>query len=296
MAINHTQDAAARCALESTVVADAMHPGVVWTAADSLLRSIAQAMTEAGIHSVLVMPDAPDTDSAPLIVSDVDLVRGAVDGDPESITAREIASEPVLIVSPGEDLASVAMLMAERDTAHALVVDIATTLPRGVISSADLVAVIAGGDPRAGGGQRPSGNASTRHGSSLDSLHVRNAMSPDMIDVAADATLVQVAAALTSQGVHCLAVSDLPHAPHWGLIHDTDVARAAAAGDLQATAAQLAVTEPLTVDEDATLERAAELMVEHDVSHIVATGLAGLPVGVVSTLDVAAVLAADELA
>jgi CBS domain-containing protein len=57
-------------------------------------------------------------------------------------------------------------------------------------------------------------------------------------------------------------------------------------------ASALAATEPLTVEQDEPLDTAVAHMVEHGLTHLIAVNRDGLPSGVVSTLDVAHVLAA----
>jgi CBS domain-containing protein len=52
------------------------------------------------------------------------------------------------------------------------------------------------------------------------------------------------------------------------------------------TAGNLAALEPIAVAPDDGLDRAAQLMAEHDVSHLIVRS-GGEPVGIVSTLDVA---------
>ena len=77
-----------------------------------------------------------------------------------------------------------------------------------------------------------------------------------------------------------------------GVISDVDLAAAVARGSLQSTAAELARAEPLTVAADDSLERAAHLMAEHAVSHLVVIQPhSGHAVGMLSVLDVAGVLA-----
>jgi len=54
----------------------------------------------------------------------------------------------------------------------------------------------------------------------------------------------------------------------------------------------VAANEPLAVSADERLHRAAQLMTEHGVSHLIVLDAAGgFPVGVLSTLDVASVYA-----
>ena len=77
----------------------------------------------------------------------------------------------------------------------------------------------------------------------------------------------------------------------WGVVSDLDLVAAASVRDLEAqTAGAAAATPALTIAPDDTLQRATQLMVEHALTHLVV--VAGYrPVGVISTLDVAAALA-----
>jgi CBS domain-containing protein len=78
----------------------------------------------------------------------------------------------------------------------------------------------------------------------------------------------------------------------WGIVSDLDLAKAAAGSALDRTAAEMAVTEVITVEPDESLERAAQLMAEHETAHlIVVDAVLGRPVGVISTLDIAGVVA-----
>jgi CBS domain-containing protein len=75
------------------------------------------------------------------------------------------------------------------------------------------------------------------------------------------------------------------------VLSDLDVIQAAAAS-LTPAAIEVAATEPLAVSAGESLLRAAQLMSEHGVTHLIvldATG--GYPVGILSTLDVVAVYA-----
>ena len=75
---------------------------------------------------------------------------------------------------------------------------------------------------------------------------------------------------------------------------DFDLARAAARGELDATAGELAGSEAAFIAPAEPVKRAAELMLmaEHRVSHlIVSTAPTARPVGIISTLDLAVALA-----
>jgi CBS domain-containing protein len=70
-----------------------------------------------------------------------------------------------------------------------------------------------------------------------------------------------------------------------------DVVGAAVSGQ-ESSAREAAATEPLTVGAEESLYSAAQLMSEHAVSHLMVIDPAnGYPIGVLSTLDVAAVYA-----
>ena len=72
-----------------------------------------------------------------------------------------------------------------------------------------------------------------------------------------------------------------------------DLAAAAGRGEIGGlTAADVASTDVVTIESDQSVERAAKLMTEHGVAHLLAVQPAtGEPVGVISALALAAVLA-----
>lgn len=91
--------------------------------------------------------------------------------------------------------------------------------------------------------------------------------------------------------VHAVVISGGDGERAEGIVSDLDVLNAIAAR-AQCTAGQAAATEPLTVSAETTVQAAAQLMSEHGVSHVVVVDAAGgYPVGVLSSLDIAAVYA-----
>jgi CBS domain-containing protein len=107
-----------------------------------------------------------------------------------------------------------------------------------------------------------------------------------------------VARMMATYRVHAILVTahgaeELPGGSVWGVISDADLLRAAQVGDLDEQAARtIAVTPVLTVTVGEGLVHAAQLMVEHEVSHlIVVEARSARPVGVLSTLDIARALA-----
>jgi CBS domain-containing protein len=108
-----------------------------------------------------------------------------------------------------------------------------------------------------------------------------------------DASLAHVAGLMASHRVHCVVVTDEQEgAPSlWGIVSDLDLTAAASVRDLdQQTAGATAATAALTIEPDETVQRAAQLMTEHGTTHLVVVDAERRPVGILSTLDVAAAL------
>jgi CBS domain-containing protein len=125
---------------------------------------------------------------------------------------------------------------------------------------------------------------------------VEDVMRRGIISCGPETDLATVARAMADNRVHAIVVSGLEHDAHggerltWGLITALDLV-AAALPDLQAAdAGALASTEVVTVEEAEPLERAAQLMAEHQLSHLLVVSGRAQPIGIVSTLDVAACL------
>jgi CBS domain-containing protein len=84
--------------------------------------------------------------------------------------------------------------------------------------------------------------------------------------------------------------------PVWGIISDLDLLRAGMRPDAPDTAAELVRQPVIKVETTTALRDAAELMLTKDTSHVVAVNPdTGRPVGVLSTLDIAGVLAWGEI-
>ena len=124
-------------------------------------------------------------------------------------------------------------------------------------------------------------------------LTVASAMHHGVLMCARNASLAEVAGLMAGHRVHCIVVADEPWGVDsiWGVVSDLDLVAAASVRDLnQQTAEATAATRALTISPEETLQRAAQLMTEHATAHLVVVDVAGRPIGVLSTLDVAAVL------
>ena len=102
-----------------------------------------------------------------------------------------------------------------------------------------------------------------------------------------EAPLKEVAWLMANNRVHAVLVvdDDLPEPP---VIADADLVAAAATGHFeQLCARDIAGTEAVSVREDDTRERAGQLLSEHGVAHLVVRDDQRMPIGILSTLDVA---------
>jgi CBS domain-containing protein len=114
-----------------------------------------------------------------------------------------------------------------------------------------------------------------------------------VIKCAGDAPLSVVARVLAAHRIHCVVVPTAHEPDAWGIVSDLDLVDAAFAGELaERTAGETAASCTLTVGPHEPLARAAQLMHEYRESHVIVVDpRTNAAVGVVSTLDVADVLA-----
>ena len=122
---------------------------------------------------------------------------------------------------------------------------------------------------------------------------VRDAMHQGVVTCPRDAPLSHVADLMAGRRVHCVVVSDDPDDADslWGIVSDLDLAAAASVRDLdEQTAGGTAASPALAIAPDETVQRAAQLMTEHGTAHLVVIDARRRPVGIISTLDVAACL------
>jgi CBS domain-containing protein len=144
-------------------------------------------------------------------------------------------------------------------------------------------------------------STSTTQTPSLDfaTARVADAMTTGVISCSPETPLRSVARIMARRHVHAVYVFDYgleddESVELWGLVSDLDLV-AAARGEIdRKVARESSVTPLVTVRSDDPIEHAAQLMVEHEVSHVAVIDPAtGRPVGVLSTLDVARVVAGE---
>jgi CBS domain-containing protein len=134
--------------------------------------------------------------------------------------------------------------------------------------------------------------------SSLRELRVEDVMHRGVITCTRDTPLVEVAELMADRRVHCIVVENGSAGEGrgvslWGVVSDLDLVAAAFVRDLVEQAAGASAATPVVmVAADETVERAAQLMTEHAAAHLVVLDPERTrPVGVLSTLDMAAALA-----
>jgi CBS domain-containing protein len=133
---------------------------------------------------------------------------------------------------------------------------------------------------------------------SLAQLHVADAMHAGVVACPLTTPLREVARMMASYHIHAVVAfgdeqEDGLGPQLWGVISDLDLVGAANSDDFdERKVREVAATPLLMVAADETLARAAQLMAENAVTHLIATDRrSGQPIGVLSTLDVARALA-----
>jgi CBS domain-containing protein len=281
-------------ALSHATVGDVMSRGVIACAPESRLAAVAATMASHAFHAALIL--APEGGRA-LVVTDLDLIRAALSADLDR-TAADIAREPMATIAPSAPLEDAVALMAKRDLAHLLVAEPGGGWPAGMLSSFDVTAVVGGRDPALARMIRPAPARPLVSATSLSATTLGAVMHPGVVARTPDTPLNELAGTMADLRMHCIAVAgvgrreDSDEHLFWGLVSDMDVVHAAHRRALTAPASEVAAGAPLALPETAGLDRAAALMADHDATHVVVVGRTGLPLGVVSTLDVLRIVAA----
>jgi CBS domain-containing protein len=150
-----------------------------------------------------------------------------------------------------------------------------------------------------------SGSIEPTQGSYLlphfDHATVADAMHPGILSCDPEATLTDVARMMSTHHVHCIVVrpsaeGEAGETPVWGIISDLDLLRAGMSQNPPDTAEDLALRSVVTVETSTALREAAELMLTNATSHVVAVSpQTQHPVGILSTLDIAGMLAWGQM-
>ena len=120
---------------------------------------------------------------------------------------------------------------------------------------------------------------------------VGEAMNPGVLTCLPVTPLRTVARMMARHRVHAIVVFGTDDRLHpWGVISDLDLVEAIGT---HANAGTVAASPVVTVTPELTLLHAAKLLAENETSHLLVINDAGLPIGVLSTLDIARAFAAE---
>ena len=138
-----------------------------------------------------------------------------------------------------------------------------------------------------------NGTRTTTEVIGLNGTTVRDAMHEGVLSCPTSTPLSTVAELMAGNGVHCVVVTDEREASGGGVGSDRPLAGAAGVGVLPPLpGGGPAATPALAVAPSETLQRAAQMMTEHAAAHLLVVDQeSGRPVGVLSTLDIARLLA-----
>ena len=134
--------------LEHATVAGVMRPGVITCSPGSTVTELARMMVTHHIHCIAVMGVTPAEDGEHLvwsIVSDVDLLQIA-DSEGLGQTAESVARRPIISVEPAMSLRDARKLMLANGASHVLVIEPRQQHPVGVLSTLDIIGVMAWGE------------------------------------------------------------------------------------------------------------------------------------------------------
>ena len=120
---------------------------------------------------------------------------------------------------------------------------------------------------------------------------VGDVMHPHVLTCAPGTPLVTVAQRMASEGVHAIIILPADDRSLWGVVSDTDLLQHAKCVD-ELTAGDVASRDVVEVFPEDRVESAARRMARHAVTHaLVLDRPTGFPIGLLSALDVARVLA-----
>jgi predicted transcriptional regulator len=125
---------------------------------------------------------------------------------------------------------------------------------------------------------------------------VADAMRTGVMSCPSDVPATTVARMMATHHIHSVVVEGVDNDPihgerlKWGVVSDMDLLRGARGAIDDMTARDIAVSEPVTVEPSLPLDEAVRLMAEHGTAHLIVADR-DRPIGVLSTLDIAGVLA-----
>jgi CBS domain-containing protein len=255
-------------------VRDLMHRGLITCPASATLGEVAALLVRERIHAVVVTDEA---DQAVGVVSDTDLLSGewlATDVESlrtmTSITTDDLKSEPLATVDVDADAGEAAARMRKEHVSRLVVLE--GEEPVGVITVSDLVA----------------GLASV----STERAKVADVMSRAIVTALADTPVSAVARGMTERRSRSVVIVDRQGHPV-GVVTGFDLLALIEAGGGGDLTAEAVMNPPLTIAPDASLQEAADAMLEAEVHRLLVVEPEGdgMPLGLISTSDIVAQMA-----
>jgi CBS domain-containing protein len=122
----------------------------------------------------------------------------------------------------------------------------------------------------------------------LSTVSVRDVMSPGVIAVPSDTTVRACAQTMFERRTHAVLVVDQRTRDALGWVTHQDVLRYLRSDPMTTLAGGVISQEPAYIDADATVEEAAEQMIEASTTHLLVGSPAVIPEGVLSSWDLVA--------
>jgi predicted transcriptional regulator len=259
---------------------DLMHEGLITCPPTASLGQVASLLDKHQIHALVV---AESADQPLGIISDFDLLAGEwLSVDEESLntmrhlTARDLMTTPIETVEADTSVTEAAVRM-DRKHIHRMLVTQAGR-PVGVISTSDFVAAIAAREP-------------------MRRATVGDVMSRTFLVCRDDNTVISAARTMTQAGWRSIIVVD-SRGKLQGIITGHSLVQLAGNGvDETLVVRDFMTREILTVDVDASLQEAANLMIRNHRHRVVVMDRNdpdSFPLGVISSFDIVAEMARPQ--
>ena len=258
-------------------VKDLMHKGLITCPPTTSLGQVATLLTEHHVHSLIIA----DQVGTPLgIISDFDLLAGEwLSVDEESLnamrklTARDLMTVPIESVDADTLTETAAKRMAEKNIHRMLVTEAGK--PVGIISISNFVSGIAAQEP-------------------VNRKTVGDVMSDAFLVCREDTPVLSAARTMTQAGWRSIVVVNAK-GKLLGFITGRDLVHLAGKDvDENLKVSQFTNRKILTVDINASLQQAADLMIQnhrHRVVVIDSSDPDSFPLGVISSFDIVAEMA-----
>jgi len=259
------------------LVKDLMHRGLITCKPETSLGQVAALLAQHHVHALVVAEDS----TTPLgIISDFDLLAGEwLSVDEESLdtmrklTARDLMTSPIETVDAGTSVEVAAKRMAEKSIHRMLATEAGQ--PVGVISISNFVANIAAQEP-------------------VKRQTVGDVMSDTFLVCREDTSVLSAARTMTQAGWRSIVVVNA-QGKLLGFITGRDLVHLAGKDvDENLKVIQFTNRKILTIDINASLQHAADLMIQnhrHRVVVIDSNDPDSFPLGVISSFDIAAEMA-----